>query len=656
MNTPSTGNKIKHLPLDQAHKIAAGEVVERPANIVKELLENSIDAGATAISLYIQDGGKELIRIVDNGCGMSPEDAQVCFDKHATSKINSIDELESITTFGFRGEALASVAAIAQVTLITKEPETIEGVKLTVANSAILSQETIAAQTGTDIAVANLFYNVPARKKFLKKRETEWRHIHQLFQAFCLDYPHIHFKIYSEGKLLNNCPPMNELNERFANVCESQAHSMIPISANRSDLNLTVSGVISDHQIMRFDRNGIFLFVNKRWIKNHELVRAILKGYQNVIPQGRYPLASISITIDPKQVDVNIHPRKEEVKFMHPGIVENLVSMAVKDGLEKQLSRQIKRDVRFAPTQEWQPAFESEEIRNVPQSTRDERIDFFTTSYAENLDQKNILNSFTEKINELPYSVRLESIEGQINPIPKSSSLRPEPTQDRNVRNPLRAQDEQLEEITYQTRNDLHSDFQTAKVLAQYNKTYILIEQESGLLFIDQHAAHERILYEQFRSNFQNITTVSLMFPQLIEFARADIHALEPHLEFLNQCGIHAEIFGENQIKITAIPVHLKNASIQELIKEILTTISENSNASATDLSKIVHEKTHAQMACKAAVKAGDTLSHEQMVELIKNLNTTPNRFSCPHGRPTSWVLQLDDLEKKFKRDYRSYS
>lgn len=686
MKTPSTGQKIKHLPLDQAHKIAAGEVVERPANIVKELLENSLDAGATVISLYINDGGKELIRIVDNGSGMSPEDARVCFDKHATSKISSIDELESITTFGFRGEALASVAAIAQVTLITKEADTIEGIKLTVANSAIISEEPVAAQTGTDISVANLFYNVPARKKFLKKRETEWRHIQQLFQAFCLDYPHIHFKMYSEGKLLHNCPPMHELSERFANVSElTQANSMIPISAERSDINLSVSGIISDHQIMRFDRNGIFLFVNKRWIKNHELVRAILKGYQNVIPQGRYPLASISITIDPKQVDINIHPRKEEVKFIHPGMVENLISMAVKDALEKQLSRQIKREVRFVNEEAYQPAFREDQaslfnkfnttLRYTDSSFHSEsapfdklRGDLRANDWGNSLNNKNeeisehsSLNNISSPLFALSSeqseasseyrkvainssSTHAKLIEQEINQN-SNSSVRPELAKGYECSYPSHAQDEPNEE-KFNTNSN---------ILAQFNKTYILIQQESGLLFIDQHAAHERILYEQFRSNFQNIATVSLMFPQLIEFAKADLEALEPHLEFLNQCGIHAEIFGENQIKITAIPVHLKNASIAELLKELISSVYENTNTNAQDLSKIVHEKMHAQMACKAAVKAGDVLSHEQMVELIKNLNNTPHRFSCPHGRPTCWVLQLDDLEKKFKRDYRSY-
>lgn len=644
--------KIRHLPIDQAHKIAAGEVVERPANIVKELLENSIDAGATSITLLLEDGGKELIRIVDNGCGMSQEDARICFDKHATSKIRSIDELESINTFGFRGEALASVAAIARVTLMTKEADTHEGIKLEVANSAIISEQPVATPTGTDIAVADLFYNVPARKKFLKKKDTEWRHIHQLFQAFCLGYPHIHFKLFSEGKLIHNYPPTEQPDARLMQILELDTQTtLIPITAQRAEHNLHITGTITDHQIMRFDRNGIFLFVNNRWIKNYELVRALLKGYQNVIPQGRYPLACISISIDPKLVDVNIHPRKEEIKFMHPQVVENLITQAAKEGLESQLSMQIKREVRFAPTQTYQmpqqmPFEEEKKDLNsilktfnttLPPSPRLWRTGRSDESLPEKYAEKNISNIPLQSNSPLPFA------------LPVLRSLDEEGSTD----------SEHSEEIEGHT--DLssltapHAEFQNLKILCQYNKTYILIEQESGLLFIDQHAAHERILYEQFRTNFENIATVTLMFPQLIDFSRADLQQLEPHLEFLNQQGIHAEIFSENQLKITAIPVHLKNASIAELLKEILACIAENSHATLQDLAKIVHERVHAQMACKAAVKAGDTLSHEQMNELIQNLYKTPNRFSCPHGRPTSWALNLDEIEKKFKRDYRNY-
>ena len=340
--------KIKQLSAHEAQKIAAGEVVERPANIVKELIENAIDAQATKIMVYLEDSGKKLIRIIDSGYGMSPDDAQLCFAQHATSKITSVNQLQTINTFGFRGEALGSIAAISKVTLITKEKDTPEGTKVLIEGSKVKEKQTIGCATGTDIAVRNLFYNIPARQKFLKKAQTEWRHIQQLFQAFCFSYPSIHFMLYSEGKLVYNCPPTDNLTSRCMQVWENNnTQHMLTINTSHDHDNLTIEGTISNHQHYRYDRSGIFFFVNHRWVKNFQLSKSLLKGYLNVIPQGRYPLAVINISIDPTVIDINIHPRKEEVKFMHPRRVEQLIQKAVKEALENNLSSHIKQPVTF---------------------------------------------------------------------------------------------------------------------------------------------------------------------------------------------------------------------------------------------------------------------------------------------------------------------
>ncbi len=324
--------RIHQLPPHEAQKIAAGEVVERPANALKELLENALDAGATQISVYIEDAGKQLIRIVDNGCGMSPEDAQLCYKLHTTSKVTSIDDLEKIQTFGFRGEALASISAVSKVTLITKEQEAQQGIKHALEQGNITKETTVPCTTGTDIQVHDLFYNIPARKKFLKKRETEWRHIIQLFQAFCLDYHVIHFKLFSEGKQVHNCPPAQNLTDRLTQLWgHSSAQHMIPVEKQHKQQSVTVTGAVSNHHYVRYDRNHLFFFVNKRWVKNHTLARALLKGYLNVLPPARYPAACIHIEIDPALVDINIHPRKEEVQFLHPRIVETLIQQAVRE-------------------------------------------------------------------------------------------------------------------------------------------------------------------------------------------------------------------------------------------------------------------------------------------------------------------------------------
>ncbi len=341
--------KIKQLSPHEAQKIAAGEVVERPANIVKELIENSIDAGATRITVYIEDGGKRLIRVVDNGCGMDLADAQICFDRHATSKITHVDQLESIDTFGFRGEALASIASVSKITLITKEENVLEGTKIIVNTNTIVETNSVACVTGTDISVQNLFDNVPARKKFLKATQTEWRAIQLLFNAFCFDYSHIHFLLFSDGKQILNCPATTILKNRALQLWEPSTHNhLLELQADTNSV-ISLSGVISDHQHYRYDRSGIYFFVNKRWVKNQHLSSAFIKGYANVLAAGKYPVAAVHITVPSNEVDINIHPRKEEVKFLHPRRVEQALQQAVKATLEKNLSQHLKKDVAIKP-------------------------------------------------------------------------------------------------------------------------------------------------------------------------------------------------------------------------------------------------------------------------------------------------------------------
>jgi DNA mismatch repair protein MutL len=635
--------RIKKLPKHEAHKIAAGEVVERPSNIVKELLENAVDAGATKISLYIEDGGKKLIRIVDNGCGMDREDARLCFEKHATSKISSIDELDAIETFGFRGEALASVAAIAQVTLITKQDGSDEGVFVEVEHSEIINEEVVPATTGTDIAVRELFFNIPARKKFLKKKETEWRHIHQLFQAFCLDYPQIHFLLFSEGRNTLNCPPAATFADRCAQLWDHDtAKQLLPLTAQRETPAIQISGMISDHNLFRYDRSGIFFFVNKRWVKNNALGSALLKGYQNVIPPGRYPLAALSIEIDNALIDVNIHPRKEEVKFMNPRMVEVLIQEAVKKALEENLSSKINRDVSFAPRVEtYAQSYAQTSAQPAPKATAPTGIlgkfgKFFQASAMPNITEQAVLRDLErEPFDEMPAVTKTyghkESAETK--ELPEKPVL------------PTRAIHVNDQQIKPQYR-----------LIGQYHQTYLLIEEPDGLFLIDQHAAHERILYEQFTQNFENIPTITLLFPELITVSAEEKKQIEPHLHILQENGICVELFDDSQLIVRSTPVHLRDISIEALIKKMIADLNEMETVDQKDFFKAAHEKLRTQMACKAAIKAGDTLSREQMEKLLLDLYQTSNRFSCPHGRPTGWLLRLDEIEKKFKRDYKSYS
>lgn len=614
--------RIKQLPPHEAHKIAAGEVVDRPSNVVKELIENSIDAGATQITLYIENAGQQKIRIIDNGCGMSPEDARLSIAQYATSKITSVDDLAHISTFGFRGEALASIAAVSKVTLVTKEQDAEQGVELIIENSAIMRESFVGCNTGTDITIDDLFYNVPARKKFLKKTDTEWRSIIQLVHACCLCAPSIGFKLFHDGRQILNCPPVQTVHDRATQLWDrSISQNIISLSPHDSKKGMLISGLISNHHYYRYDRTHIFFFVNNRWIKNYTLSNALLKGYLNAIPPQRSPLAVLFITVDQADIDVNIHPRKEEVQFLHPRIIETLLQDTVKKTLELHLSNQIKKSVSFAPyTPPQQESFQAYQPFQPSPFFKQPTKPIFSAPEVDsfNFDEPAFKEESTQPSTILPESPELH----------QQSMLYEE-----------YVGDQKAQETTHHYQ-----------LIGQYNKTYLLLEHEEGLFLVDQHAAHERILYELFEKRFHEVATVALLFPQIVTLTIDDLKIITPYLDLFNQNGILIEPFGSNQLIIQSTPVHLKNYSCDELIKETLSWIKQEQGVAQSDIFRTIHEKLRAQMACKAAVKAGDELTMQQMQTLLDDLDKTENRFTCPHGRPTGWLLSLHEIEKKFKR------
>lgn len=620
--------KIHRLEAHEAQKIAAGEVVERPANVVKELIENAIDAGATQITVYIQEGGKKLIRVVDNGCGMDKEDARLCFEHHATSKLTTVEQLNAIGTFGFRGEALSSIASVSKTTLITKEAAAREGIKLELNRGAIFDESITAANQGTDIAIEDLFFNVPARKKFLRSNDTEMRAIQQLFNAFCFDYIAISFKLFINDTLTINCPAVQSLTSRLSQLFDTNhAAQMIECSASSQDGSIKINGFISNHQFTRYDRSSIYFFVNRRWVKQQKLSSALLKGYLNVLPPARYPAACIFIDVHPEQVDINIHPRKEEVQFLHPRIIEQLVQNMVARTLEAHISSHLKKEVTFAPA------------RQLPH-----------TSYS----------AISGLQFEPMYSIRHNTPQPHSEQTPSSSyAFTPASFPDE----PFAQEPEQQTVLHVSQRDALYGESpvnsqltdsqvtqQQYTLIGQYNKTYLLLEQEDGLFLIDQHAAHERILYEIFSNRFNEVATVALLFPQTITLKSEDMKMLEPHRDLFVRNGIDITITSDTQLVVRSTPVHLKNQSLEDLIQNVIGWIIETQTADPDQFFKSINERLHAQMACKAAVKAGDVLTQEQMHQLLKDLHTTKNRFACPHGRPTGWLLSLHEIEKKFKR------
>lgn len=614
--------KIKKLASHEIQKIAAGEVVERPANVVKELIENSIDAEATQITVRAHAGGQELIQIIDNGCGMDYVDARACFTPHATSKLSTVDELGTVTTHGFRGEALASVGAVSKVTLITKPVDTLEGRKIVYEFGKETTFDVIGCNQGTDITVQQVFENVPVRKKFLKKAETEWRHIVTLFKAYCLSYPSIHFKLYSEHSCAYNVPAAENLLERSRALWNEHEQTRL-LSFEHAENNITVHGVISDHQLGRYDKQQIFFFVNKRFVRNYQLTQALMKGYQNVLQQGKFPLGCIMIELPSQEVDVNIHPRKEEVQFLHPRRLQTVITEAVKQRLQDNLSSKLQpHEVKSFERQVEQAAYQSPLNATQPRPLyRQEQNPVAFNPFG--------LMTDGVQAEEIEQSSDTDELFAEV--MPPAEEYTPIAETQVSAIEPV------VQEHNY-------------RLIGQYHLTYLLVEKEEGLFLVDQHAAHERIMYEEFTQKLSESATVQLLFPQIIKLSPEQCSLLTPYSPLLNEFGVACELFGDDQLLISATPARLQTIDWNEMIMYLIAQIQEHDSIEPEELRKLLHHNLAAMMACKAAVKAGDKLSGEQMEQLLTDLAECPNRLTCPHGRPTGWLLDLYQIEKKFKR------
>lgn len=599
--------KISILPPHEAQKIAAGEVVERPASVVKELVENALDAGATQILLFVEDGGKKSLRMVDNGCGMSPEDACLSLQNHATSKLKTVDELTSIATYGFRGEALATIASVSRLTLRTREKTAAQGIELLVENGTIVAQQPTACNVGTEIIVEDLFYNVPARQKFLKKRETEWRAIEQLMIAMAGIHYRCAFMVTHGGNTIFNAPTVTSLRERMVQLWGTAFDEyLIACSGVEEGRGYAVEGVITRPQKTRYDRSSLFMVVNNRWVKNAKLTHALLGGYEHILPPEQYPLGMLSISVTPSDVDINIHPRKEEVRFAHPRLVEQMITAAVKKSLEGVLATQLHR----------------------PVEARDQRpFSFVPASYAY---EHQVL--MADPFEDAPAQAARPS------PFSPAPMMMSEPVQPMSVA----PQPDMPEPVVL---------LPTYRYLGQLLATYLLLETDEGLLLVDQHAAHERILYELFQAKVTESSIVQLVFPHMITLASFEMEALLPHLRLFEERGILVEHFGENQIAVRAAPVYAKNCRFEDVLHEVAASIIASEGEDPLALQKHVSDKMCAMMACKSAVKAGDRLSETEVHELLTKLLTVNSKTTCPHGRPTTWFLSKNEIERLFQRD-----
>lgn len=627
--------KIRKLSQEEILKIAAGEVVERPANVVKELLENAVDAGASEISIYIEQAGKSLIRIIDDGCGMNKNDAYLCIEQYATSKISSVNDLNSIRSFGFRGEALSSIAAVSSMMLTTKEEESENAITLLIKEGKVIKETISSSNRGTDISVQNIFFNVPARKKFLKSKETEWRSILNLFQAFSLTYPEVGFKLFNDNKLFYTLSKAENIHKRALQLFDIRLSEHL-LKINQMSDDCGIDGIITDPQYTRYDRTNIYLFVNKRWIKDYKLTQSVIKGYQSILPVDRFPFAVIFLSVSPESVDINIHPRKEEVQFLHPRLIQKTIQNVIKKRLEEHANTMLEN-------------IKKEEVHKL----------YLTNAKKEEINYASIVS----EENKIKSSTPEDKI--FFNKILDESFVKREYNQTGFNNKEIKSKNENLkiteEEVNLNFQQtclenketNFIKESQNYRVIGQIFLTYILAESENSILLIDQHAAHERIMYEQVKKQFNRQSRIQLFFPYTIELNIEEIEIIFPYLSLFESFGITIEHFSQKDLVIRQTPVYLKNQSLKDVIDKAVSLIKENNSIDSAELKLIVQEKIHAQLSCKAAIKAGDELSLDSMNELIKTLHKTENKLTCPHGRPTMWDISISEIEKKFKRDYR---
>ena len=586
--------RIKILPEEIVSKIAAGEVIQRPASVVKELIENSIDAGAKNITVLINDAGKSFIQVTDDGCGMSEEDAQLAFERHATSKISSYQDLERIKTLGFRGEALASIGAVAKVELKTKTSEDELATVVKVEAGKIKEVSKTAHPTGTTVTVKNLFFNTPARRKFLKSKYTEFKHIFDTFVRFAIAYPEIAFTFVSDGETVTKLEPADQ-GTRIKEIFGEEFFKMlIPVEEKTEYMSIT--GFTSKPEFLKKSKSNQFIFVNRRFVQNKTISHAVFSAYEHLLEKGSYPSFILMFSIDPRHVDVNVHPSKLEAKFDDETGVYNFTKAVIRHTLSK---------FNLAP--EVTIPADSISIQ------KPKKIIKLTPEIKEKLKKGEVITQET--------MARLFSTEEQ-----REVELRLESSSKT-----------QTEETT-----------ESGGIWQLHNK-YILSQIKSGLMIIDQHVAHERILYERALDSLNTTSplTQQLLFPQAIELTPSDVALVKELKEHLESLGFDFRIFGKNTVVLYGVPPEVKSGYEKRILQDIIDQFKENS-AEEPDMD--VRENLAKSFACKTAIKAGDKLTEEEMRTLINQLFLTKNPYVCPHGRPIIIRISIEELDKRFGR------
>ena len=612
--------QIRLLSETVASQVAAGEVVERPASVVKELLENSIDAGARKIDIIIRRGGISLIRVIDDGCGMDRDDALLSLERHATSKIRSAADLEAVATLGFRGEALPSIASVSRFRLTSREPHAIAGTEIVVNGGKLDVVRDGGEAPGTQVEVRSLFYNLPARRKFLRSESTESRNIEHQIHLQAIGHSHTAFSLLRDDRMLFQLPAAAILTDRIRDLYGVELVQRLVEVTGTLSLSVRISGFIGQAGLSRQTRAQQLVFVNGRAIESSLITAAIREGYHTALMKGQYPVTFLFLELDPGGVDVNVHPAKREVRFRDPTAVREAIARCIHETLE-------------AGRAAWQERFRAPPTMAPGDATKT----------APDLRLRPEVIAPEELHRELPYvsstvgggvgSGRARGLDviGQAPRLPEQfKSPGDAPALQREQRAKRAAQHE----------------FQIIGVL---NKLYVLMENADGLVLVDQHAAHERILFEELRRRMeeQGVPTQKLLLPQTFNVPPRDADWIERNLSVLQRMGIGIESFGPNTFKIDAVPSFLNVSDPGQFMRKVIDDLnSAGNNTSAMRLG----EEMIAKSVCRHAVKANDPLRYPEVEKLIRDLLDCDLPYCCPHGRPTMIQISLSELEKKFGR------
>ena len=665
-------NRINLLDEITINKIAAGEVVERPASIVKELVENSIDAGADRIIIEVENGGKSLIKITDNGCGIPSSEVKKCFLRHATSKIDKIDDLFNLFTLGFRGEALASICAVSKLEMTTKFEDEAVGTKITLVGGNVESKEAVGANTGTSIVIKDLFFNTPARKKFLKTDHAELMNITDIVNKLAIGYPNVKFRYLNAGKLMVNTPGDGKLLSAVRSIYSREtAENLIEINYDCSLFK--IDGYIGNNNIYRSNRNLQHVYINGRFVKSKILYDAIANAYKSIIPINKHAICFINLHLDPDKVDVNIHPGKIEVKFEKENeikleIMEYLRAKLLKESLigkyetfdrvpkDRAVKQEIKpidlsdevdvnSFIKLDDFEEKKKNLEGKHKKEVkPKSEVKSKANESNNSSLKNSNatNKNYSHGFSryndnkDIDNKISYYGNAKNLE-EINKISETESQMAF-TADGAI-----LDSEKRDEIE---KKEAGFSLKYYKVVGVIFDTYIVLQKGESMYLMDQHAAHERVLFERYMNAFhkREVHMQMLLDPIVLELSSVDMLRVEKNIDVFKNFGFEVEIFGMNNILIRGVPNLFGTPQSEKFILELIDNIDKISN------NYDLKDDRFAVMACKSAIKANDRIQNIEIESLFRQLEKCENPYTCPHGRPTMVEISKVEIEKMFKR------